>query len=384
MNRTVSVLSFSASVLLLCLLAGCSDPAVDGDHNQDAGQQTIDARTNVENVDGRSVDGGNVDADGSDSSNRTLTLGKVTSEKAINTCPVSEVPTDACIQVFIDGCTQVDASSVQLKISEPSGPVAGTVVLGVGGAGGAFYEKSGPPNDALIMPLLAAGYRVVQRAWKEHGWFPGVGGGSPALQACRYATLLTYLHKQRHTGGGFCVSGNSGGSSEIGYALSRYGLGSIIDLAVPTGGSPMGRIDYGCGASPSWLSECSTLQACSLKEGRGCTYNANQQENFDTVFEASDAPCVSQTNSAAWSERWREGSIYSGDAVLDFPQTEVHQINGANDCTEALPIGLVWFNAITSTKKLVVAADTPHQVPSTIQGATAIRDALLTSCINRH
>jgi hypothetical protein len=76
---------------------------------------------------------------------------------------------------------------------------------------------------------------------------------------------------------------------------------------------------------------------------------------------------------------WLADSIASPDATLDYPNTTVDFIFGTQDCTIALPLGLVYANAVTSTKTISYA-DAPHAVFSTNAGRAAIVAAIDTGC----
>jgi len=154
--------------------------------------------------------------------------------------PTTTVPTSRCYQIGVS-CPGIDPLDALVKVSDPTGTAKGTIVFGSGGSGGSMYEQFGAEavNRALL-PLLAQGYRLVQRSWGAGaGWLAGPGG--TLRLACRYVTLLDRIATDIHTGAAFCVTGNSGGSAEVSYAMAHYGMGRLIDLGVPTSCPPMGR-----------------------------------------------------------------------------------------------------------------------------------------------
>ena len=81
------------------------------------------------------------------------------------------------------------------------------------------------------------------------------------------------------------------------------------------------------------------------------------------------------------SATWQSDSIASPDAQLDYPNTPVRFIFGAQDCTSALPLGLLYANAVTSDKTIAFV-DAPHAVFSTAPGRAAIVAALDGECGN--
>src|ERR1017187_7693556 len=183
-------------------------------------------------------------------------LGSVEDSAAV--CQAGPLANTICrrLQVSCDGLKPIQA---EIRVTEPAAGASprGTVVLGSGGGGGGFYAPD-PEIQGLVRDLAAMGFRVVDRRWMG-GWTTNEGGLKN--EACRYATLLTWVHDHLHKGGKFVATGNSGGSAEIGYALTSWGRGDILDLAIPTSGPPTARLDYVCvkQASPEWTALCSSI-----------------------------------------------------------------------------------------------------------------------------
>jgi len=140
----------------------------------------------------------------------------------------------SCVEVTVR-CLPAEDRPVQLRITKPpqGTPIRGTLVFGMGGGGRGFYESAKRENDPdlpaadMLDRLNVAGFRVIQRAWGDRpngepgGWI--AGSTSLLDSACRYATLVTWIHgrPQLHdpSSQAFCTVGQSGGASEIGYAL---------------------------------------------------------------------------------------------------------------------------------------------------------------------
>src|SRR5205823_2378398 len=105
----------------------------------------------------------------------------------------------------------------------------------------------------FLMGFRKEGYMVVQTVWPS-AWLaapPGQQVG-PARLGCRPATAIKYVHdvfydpmhvQPQALHCGFCVTGNSAGSSQIGYSIAFYGLANIIDAAVLSGGPPHAALD---------------------------------------------------------------------------------------------------------------------------------------------
>lgn len=290
-------------------------------------------------------------------------LGRVTVLPDTCSGGLGTLPRTTC-QVLLVECQGIPDIEVEVRTSEPAPGVAirGTVVFGVGGGGVGFYaDRVG--GTELFQELLDEGFRIVDRSWRT-GWFNDFEG--VRRQSCRYATLLTWVHDNIHTTGAFCASGNSGGSGELSYALTTWGRGDILDVAVPTGGPPMARLDFLCLNPPEWQNLCASIvppevMSCGQP---ACTVQPNNQV------------CISCSGSATLQDLHADSILHPG-AVLDFPTTRVHSIVGSGDCGSAVPMAILFSNAITSEKILEFAPATPHWVATTQEGRDAILRALL-------
>jgi hypothetical protein len=350
--------------LVSALAAACSG---------DDGGATIDAP------------GGDGAPDGGPPDARNDGLGSV--DTVPGSCANGNLPRTTC-QLLSVGCAGIADRMVEIRVSEPPTIVTplGTVIFGTGGGGTSHYEQD-PEALAMLMRLQAAGFRIVQRQWfGTGGWIEGPGGFD-AL-SCRYATLATWIYERIHLynqNEGFCITGNSGGATEVSYALARWTRGTIVDLAVPTGGPPMGRIDRGCldGADAGWLAECAALVpggASTCVGGPSCEYSAGARMIIDSAYTpATHCADVDQ----GFRSTFLDDSVAGPGAELAYPSTRVHFLYGADDCTEAVTLGLAYASAVTSEKQIDFIPNTPHATFSTPEGATAIEVAITTGCIPR-
>lgn len=275
------------------------------------------------------------------------------------------LPETTCMQLEVSDLA-VPAVEVQLRVTEPDvGTVLrGTVVLGSGLLGTSFYaDEAG--GDALIPSLTAAGFRVIDRAW-DVGWFST--GASITPQSERYATLITWIEANLHTGGAFCVTGNSAGAAEIGYALTSWQRSDIIDVALITSGPIMSRLGFLCEMppDPAWLQSCRNLLAAGTLECGEHTCTADP----------GSVLCLLLPSTPAAGEL-QQDSILHPAATLDYPNTQVSILLGAQDCSVAVPMALLFFNAVSSQKSLQIIPATPHLVPSAELGRSAILSALI-------
>jgi hypothetical protein len=87
-------------------------------------------------------------------------------------------------------------------------------------------------------------------------------------------------------------------------------------------------------------------------------------------------PACQQCGSPSTAEQLLWDSVNAPGALLDYPGTKVHMIFGRQDCTSAVPMGLLWYDAITSARELQFIHGTPHFTAGTPQGREAIRRAI--------
>lgn len=302
---------------------------------------------------------------------------------------------------------------VQLRVTTPPPgmDVLGTVILGLGGSGRGFYENAGgdthpePPGTDMIDRLNAEGYRVIQRAWRDRpnlepgGWING--STSLVTSACRYATLLDWIHQETrlHDAGheAFCVAGQSGGASEIGYALSTYGMDDRIDLAILSGGPPHGRFDGGCDPSSiAWENACNAnlemLGVCPQQgpDDHNCFFQPGTIErNIDSGFDLNpppdDTPCA-----LVESPVLQANGVLTTGADVDYPQTNTVFLIGEDDCGTAPAMGSPYILNVlgqsTGPARREILPDVGHSVPSFPAGAARVGDTILAAdgCVLRH
>ncbi len=159
------------------------------------------------------------------------------------TCPMSSVGVvgSACYAVTIS-CPSVQNYTADIKITNPSGASAGTVIYTTGGGGNQLYEDQFVYGNVAINTIVQAGFTAVQTDFADTsigntGWLDGPGG--PLLLSCRWATLAKWVHDNatiHPANTAFCATGNSGGAGVIAYALARFGEDSIFNFVLPTSG----------------------------------------------------------------------------------------------------------------------------------------------------
>src|SRR5437773_10607593 len=152
-----------------------------------------------------------------------------------------------CRAFKVDGCTQVSLAATGVVASaSPTTAPRGVLVFFSGSDGTDWWSYGAGAAGATFTRIRAAGYWLVQVEWRD-SWLvsaPGEDAGSAHL-ACRPATVVKWVHDNLYVPlglspapeqCGFCVTGNSGGSSQAAYALAFYGMDSIVDALIPTSG----------------------------------------------------------------------------------------------------------------------------------------------------
>lgn len=301
-----------------------------------------------------------------------MDLGQFTLERADDgDCP----PGFECDR-FVVRCPGIgtDGQGV-IASSAPAGAALGVVVLFSGGGGQTWWSETGRSSSAshFLDDLRAEGMAVFQVRWRG-GWLgapPGERLG-PALLACRPATVVRWIHDERSPDVssaapgtcGFCISGHSGGASQAAYALSHYGLASIIDALVPTGGPPHAALVKGCtpGGDP------------------GYRFTPAGAGTIDASYGYQEAgPCA--RGDATFADRWQQDSVDTGGSDYQYSHTRVVILVGARDSgdvrTHADDYATRLQEAGSRMVSLMLVPDVGHSFFDSPVGLALLRQALL-------
>jgi len=294
-------------------------------------------------------------------------LGSVTVQPGPCAAGPGPLPTSSCLLLEVDALSN-PLASLELRVIDPdvATPVVGTVILAGGGIGADFIGDD-PGGDQLTQDLLAAGFRVIDRRW-PNGWF--VDSTGVREQSARFAVALDWIRTNLHTVGPLCAVGNSGGSGEIAYSLTSWDGDDLLEVAVLGSGPPLTRLDYLCEvpASAAWSNQCAALVPPATMT---CGQPSCEPELTNPL-------CPLLPPSPAPGELLDQSILFPA-AVLAYPTTTVQMLLGTDDCTSAVPLGLLYLAAITTPVSLDFVANAPHDLFTTQAGRDAILLALTSS-----
>lgn len=301
-------------------------------------------------------------------------LGTITpAEGADASCPAGTMCTSLSIE-----CSQVSVpATVFVATGLPIGTPRGVILFFSGGESDSYWGGGAPVADEWLADLQAEGFETIRARWPD-GWTDTAAGDEAGLAstACRSATLVRWAYDVRFVPMGlelapgecgFCITGNSAGSSQAAFALAFYGLDTIIDAAILTGGPPHAAIAKGClrqaGDEPYW-------------------YDTGNASGLDAAwgFARGEGPCARAD--PGWVERWQADSVDLGGNDYVYPTTRVVFILGTKDQTVAPAhaqdllarldaSGTPWAEERTVT-------GLRHVIERSPDGLSELRDAVLT------
>lgn len=277
------------------------------------------------------------------------------------------------IEVTCSGVT--NAAPAFVAVAHARGKPRGVVLWTRGGSGMGWVVEE-DDRLALLEELRARGLTIVQLRWGTN-WLessPGNNAGTARL-GCRPATVVKWVHETyfrplgivRSGDGtcGYCITGNSGGASQVSYPLTHYGLSSIVDAALPTGGPPHAALTKAC------------LQRAG-EEAYG--YPDGTRHFIDRGFGFFDktGPCFRRDSSFAMN--WDRAAIATGGGTYDYDSTRVHFLIGARDLGMQAPAADFIARLRTAGTVRVVlelVPNTSHDILDTSVGRDMLRAALL-------
>ena len=292
------------------------------------------------------------------------------------TCPVGGVGGAVCYKLLIS-CPSVADMTAILKVNHPAATSLGTIIFDAGGNGVGYYDQEFAFGATAVNSVLSAGFTTAQINFNGflNGWMTGPGG--PRKLACRYATVAQWVYNniRPSTTEPLCATGNSGGSSVIGYSLAHYGLSSIFSMVELTSGPPQSRIDYGCicdqGTGPTSCGNGPLGQCYGVK-----TAQMSMDQAYASTICSSAVTTHNRTNAALFLN----DSLNSADATLSYPTTDVHIVFGGLDKSSAVPLGQYFADRVTTNHTVDCVADAPHSLPDVQDGGAKVSDDLTAFC----
>jgi hypothetical protein len=238
-----------------------------------------------------------------------------------------ECPSGSTCRGFEVSCPGIQAPARGFIATAKASGSARGVLMTFSGGGGEVYEFADPAEADWLEQIRGDGFTTVQVRWADPWLNASLNEdvGTHVL-ACRPATVIAWVHdtvfaplNTPSLGAGrcgFCLTGNSGGGSQISYAISHHGLEGIIDGIFPTSGPPHAALAKACehnaGESAYWFP---SVAAQLIDRARG--------------FYHQDGPCLKHDMS--YGAKWEQEGVDTGGSDYLHPATRVHIILGAED-----------------------------------------------------
>ena len=256
-------------------------------------------------------------------------------------------PTGFDCSSFEISCPGIDGSTQGELAERVPSNAHGVVVFFSGEKGDHWWALGrGGPSAAFFDKVSTQGLGLVQVRWPD-GWIvahPGSEPG-PAVLACAPATATQWIHDHVYSGiasaghpgvCGFCVTGNSGGSTQVAYTLTRYGLAPLVDGAILTSGPPHTSLDVGCGLGPSGTDPA-------------LLYEPSASNGIDVAYGGA-MPC--SRHDASFKARLAQDSV-DGIPAPNLASVHLRVLVGADDHTSApshAQLFADWLGGVEVTK----------------------------------
>ena len=244
----------------------------------------------------------------------------------------------------------------------------GSVVLTTGGPGANFYSARSPEAVRTLDILYENGYEVYEVKWDgERGWATNARGRGFHVAVGAFTELVKYMHKEIFDNSDNVIAhGNSGGAFQIAYGLAIYGLDEILSMAVMTGGPPTSDIKTAVFATDD-LPERWPARA----GGRSFTDYIMGWDGEGDYCVKGEAPdhIKNQLDTVSLVTNLQPRKFHY-NTYVNFVQSE--------DPTKAHEQARIYYEAITSGKSYYYLPQvTTHNVPSSAEGASKIRELIL-------
>jgi len=267
-----------------------------------------------------------------------------------------------------------------IAVGAATGSPRGLAVFFSGGYGTGWWGAGSDLVQPWLGDIRASGLETVLVEWKD-SWLvssPGEKAGVAAL-ACRPSTAVKWVHDHLYVPlgippgpgeCGFCITGNSGGSSQVSYALSFYGEDRILNADFPTSGPPHGAINKGCiRGAPNPQRYWYTTWAQGVMDS---SYGFHE----DPIH----GPCYLQD--PAYVDTWKADSVAKGGNDYSHPSTRVGFIIGGKDGSVAPAHARDYYNKLVKVGgslavNWTVVPEMPHSITNSPEGLAELRAELL-------
>jgi hypothetical protein len=324
------------------------------------------------------------------------------------TCDSTGLSGGTCYRAVVTNCPEATGQfAAEVKINQPvnQATTKGTVFFTTGGGGVTFYDydqdflgdsrcSGSNCGQMVVQTINAANYRTVQIKFADpqnliqetSGWLTGPATDGPRALACRYATIVHAVWSmllKSDTTHPVCATGNSGGGGLIAYAITQYGMGSsngpgpMFSMVEPTSGPPYARLDRGCAGTAAPIMSVSCPAGAQISEDYGTVTAA---DFIDPAYPSDVCTADISSNGTQPDPNFVHDSILSDDYAAPSYKTVVRSLFGASDLSVAVPQGLLWYNAIRSSKSGACVSGAPHQLPQNFNGASTIVSDLKRLC----
>jgi hypothetical protein len=221
-------------------------------------------------------------------------------------------------------------------VQRPTVAPRGAVVFFSGGGGDFYWSREKRSAGFLITRLLSDGFIVMQVRWGQAWENTSPGEIAGASVACRPATIIDYLHDTEYATEpglveppgvgicGFCIGGPSGGSSQVAYALSHFGLDTELDGVFPISGPTHAAVEKGCIPDRRFAVQFRYDGPSTRRIDGPLGYSAGSGPYADT-----NGPC--RLSDPSWAAEFRALGIDTGGADYEHPATRVHVLMGQLD-----------------------------------------------------
>ena len=201
--------------------------------------------------------------------------------------------TATCYYVGVT-CGGIDERFITIKRFSQDNSIGGVLFMGPGNGSKTYTANNSSRLETTktAQVLYDAGYEIYDLYWSTaggaNGWLEGVGevAGGYKGAFCGYAEVAKWINtKIMDAPQTMCALGNSGGSFQISYGLTYYGLDTLLDMVIFTGGPPVPRFDEACfaGGGPNRTADATVGDELNGWKGNGdyCTKGSAPQSIKD-------------------------------------------------------------------------------------------------------